>query len=239
MSQTPGVDTARSAVLSAALPYQVKFETVSGSGADLQVRSLLDRQQFYDPLGEAEAQGISSAAWPIFGMLWPSGRVLAQVMQTFEVEGKQMLELGCGLALASLVVHRRGGDITASDCHPMAADFLLENLKLNHLPAMKYQLANWSRSNPLLPRFDLIIGSDVLYDREQPNTLSQFIALHARPCAEVLIVDPDRGNRTSFNRKMEALGFSHSQTRISELLGSGEAYKGRVLRYFRGAAPPV
>ena len=150
-----------------------------------------------------------------------------------------MLELGCGLALASLVVHRRGGDITASDCHPMAADFLLENLKLNHLPAMKYQLANWSRSNPLLPRFDLIIGSDVLYDREQPNTLSQFIALHARPCAEVLIVDPDRGNRTSFNRKMEALGFSHSQTRISELLGSGEAYKGRVLRYFRGAAPPV
>ena len=226
-------------MLNAALPYQVKFEAVSGCGADLQIRSLLDRQQFYDPLGEAEAQGISSAAWPIFGMLWPSGRVLAQVMQTFEVEGKQMLELGCGLALASLVVHRRGGDITASDCHPMAADFLLENLKLNALPAMKYQLANWSRSNPLLSRFDLIIGSDVLYDREQPNTLSQFIALHARPYAEVLIVDPDRGNRTSFNRKMEALGFSHTEVRISELPGTGDAYKGRVLRYFRDAAPPV
>ena len=239
MSQTPDLGTLPPAELSRALPYQVKFETVCGCGDDLQLRALLDRQQFYDPLGEAEAQGISSAAWPIFGMLWPSGRVLAHVMQTFEIEGKQILELGCGLALASLVVHRRGGEITASDCHPLAADFLLENLKLNHLPAMQYQLANWSRSNPLLPRFDLIIGSDVLYDREQPNTLSAFIALHANPVAEVLIVDPDRGNRNSFNRKMEALGFSHTEMRITELPGSGEPYKGRVLRYLRGTVLPT
>lgn len=114
-------------------------------------------------------------------------------MQTFELEGKRILELGCGLGLASLIVHRRGGDITASDCHPLAAAFLLENLKLNRLPAMKYQMGNWSRANPLLERFDLIIGSDILYDRGQPQTLSQFIDLHAQPDVEVLIVDPDRG----------------------------------------------
>lgn len=214
------------------LPYQLKFETISGCGDDLQIRSLLDRQQFYDPLGEAEEAGISSAAWPIFGQLWPSGQVLAHVMLTFELGGKRILELGCGLALASLVVHRRGGDITASDCHPMAGAFLLENLKLNQLPAMKYQTGNWSRSNPLLTRFDLIIGSDVLYDREQPQALAQFIELHANPDAEVLIVDPDRGNRTAFNRKMNALGYSHGETRISAL-PDGAAYKGRVLRYFK------
>ncbi|MES2413508.1 MAG: SAM-dependent methyltransferase [Pseudomonadota bacterium] len=212
------------------LPYKLKFETVSGSGADLEIRSLLDRQQFHDPLGKAEAEGISSAAWPIFGMLWPSGRVLAHVMQTFELEGKRILELGCGLALASLVIHRRGGDITASDCHPLTAAFLLENLKLNHLPAMKYQTGNWSRANPLLARFDLIIGSDVLYDRAQPATLSNFINLHASPDAEVVIVDPDRGNRPSFNRKMDALGYSHTEMRVSAL-PEGGAYKGRVLRY--------
>ncbi|WP_421956783.1 class I SAM-dependent methyltransferase [Polaromonas sp.] len=201
------------------------------------MRSLLDRQQFHDPLGEAEAEGISSAAWPIFGLLWPSGRVLANVMQTFELEGKRILELGCGLALASLVIHRRGGDITASDCHPLAAAFLLENLKLNDLPAMKYQTGNWSRLNPLLTRFDLIIGSDVLYDREQPQVLSQFIELHANPDVEVLIIDPDRGNRTSFNRKMGLLGYSHTETRVSALPGNGGAYKGRMLRYLKSSAP--
>lgn len=217
--------------MSQALPYQLKFETVSGSGDDLQLRSLLDRQQFFDPLGEAEREGISSAAWPIFGLLWPSGRVLAHVMQTFELGGKRILELGCGLGLASLVIHRRGGDITASDCHPLAADFLQENLKLNHLPTMKYQTGNWSRSNPLLGRFDLIIGSDVLYDRGQPEVLSQFIELHAQPDAEVLIVDPDRGNRVSFSRKMDSLGYSHTETRITTLPGDGGKYKGRLLSY--------
>ncbi|MBC7611001.1 MAG: SAM-dependent methyltransferase [Polaromonas sp.] len=217
------------------LPYLLKYETVSGSGEDLQMRSLLDRQQFHDPLGEAQAQGISSAAWPIFGLLWPSGRVLAHVMQSFEIEGKRILELGCGLALASLVIHRRGGNITASDCHPLTAAFLLENLKLNHLPAMKYQTGNWSQSNPLLRRFDLIIGSDVLYDREQPQALSQFIDLHANPDVEVLIVDPDRGNRASFNRKMDVLGYSHTEMRVSTLPGAGGKYKGRLLRYVKTA----
>jgi len=219
-------------------PYKIKFETVSGSGADLQIRSLLNRQQFHDPDGEAEAEGISSAAWPIFGMLWPSGHVLANVMQSYELEGKRILELGCGLALASLVIHRRGGNITASDCHPLTAAFLLENLRLNHLPAMKYQSGNWSRENPLLTRFDLIIGSDVLYDRDQPQALSQFINLHTNPGAEVLIVDPDRGNRASFTRKMNVLGYSHTEMRVS-VLPEGGAYKGRVLRYMKPAQDTV
>ena len=213
------------------MPNEVKFETISGCGDDLQLRSLLDRQQFHDPLGEAEAEGISSAAWPIFGLLWPSSRVLAHAMQTFALEGRRILEIGCGLGLASLVLHRRGGDITASDCHPLAAAFLLENLKLNQLPAMKYQTGNWSRNNPDMGRFDLIIGSDVLYDRGQPQVLSKFIDQHASPGAEVLVVDPDRGNRTSFNREMDALGFSHTETLVSTLPGSAEKYKGRLLRY--------
>jgi len=236
MPHAPVPGPVSAAGTASAAPYLLKYETVSGSGEDLQLRSLLDRQQFHDPLGEAEREGISSSAWPLFGLLWPSGRVLAHAMLSFELEGKRILELGCGLALASLVVHRRGGNITASDCHPLAAEFLLENLKLNQLPAMKYQAGNWSRANPLLERFDLIIGSDVLYDRGQPEALSQFIELHTYSDAEVLIVDPDRGNRASFNRKMDVLGYSRTETRVSELPGNGGVYKGRLLQYLRKSA---
>ena len=232
MSDVPDPVPENPAELSA-LPYLLKIETVSGIGDDLQLRCLLDRQQYHDPLGEAEREGISSSAWPIFGMLWPSGRVLAQAMLSYPLEGKRILELGCGLALASLVLHRRGGDVSASDCHPLAAEFLRENLKLNQLPAMKYQSGNWSRSNPLLGRFDVIIGSDVLYDRGQPQVLAQFIEQHAQPDAQVLIVDPDRGNRVSFNREMAARGFSHTETRITTLPGAGGKYKGRLLRYVK------
>jgi predicted nicotinamide N-methyase len=214
--------------------YEVKFETIAGTGADLRLRSLLDRRQYHDPLAEAEALGISPAQWPLFGLLWPSARVLAHAMHSFELHGKRILEIGCGLALASLVVHRRRGDITASDCHPLAAAFLLENLRLNELPAMKYQSGDWSRANPGLGLFDLIIGSDVLYDRGQPEALSQFIDRHSASTVEVLIADPDRGNQGGFNRMMGVLGYSHSEARVWSLPATGGPYKGRLHNYRRG-----
>lgn len=217
--------------------YAVKFETVHGCGADLQLRSLLDRQQYDDPLGEADREGISSAAWPLFGLLWPSGQVLAGAMLAFEHRGLRILEVGCGLALASLVLHRRGADVTASDCHPLAPAFLAENLRLNDLAAMKYTRGHWQREDGALGRFDVIIGSDVLYDREQPEALSQFIERHAETVARVVIVDPDRGNQSSFRRKMGVLGYTHGESRIHRLPGGDVAYKGRVHRYARDARP--
>jgi predicted nicotinamide N-methyase len=214
--------------------YRTKLETVAGSGAHIVLRSLLDRNQYHDPEGEGERAGISPAAWPLFGLLWPSGQVLAGAMVAFELEGKRILELGCGLALASLVIHRRGGDVTASDCHPLADRFLRENLRLNGLPAMKYQTGNWSCANPQLGLFDLIIGSDVLYDRGQPEALSQFIDRHSKAAVEVVIVDPDRGNQPSFGRKMGVLGYSHTATRVLAR-PDGVAYKGKLHRYLRCA----
>jgi ETFB lysine methyltransferase len=215
--------------------YEVKFETIVGTGADLQLRSLLDRRQYHDPSAEAEKLDISPAQWPLFGLLWPSARVLAQAMHSFELRGKRILEIGCGLALASLMVHRRGGDITASDCHPLAAAFLLENLRLNQLPAMKYQTGHWSRANPQLGLFDLIIGSDVLYDRGQPEAVSRFIDRHSAPAVEVLIADPDRGNQAGFNRLMGLLGYSHTEARVPSLPGNAGPYKGRLHDYRRSA----
>ncbi|MES2633708.1 MAG: SAM-dependent methyltransferase [Pseudomonadota bacterium] len=213
--------------------YLVKQQTVTGAGASLQVRSLLDRQQYYDPLGEAAMQGISDAQWPLFGLIWPTGRVLSLAMQTYEIDGRRVLELGCGLALASLIVHRRGGDITASDCHPLAGEFLIENLKLNGMLPMKYELANWGRANPALGLFDVIIGSDVLYDRDQPEVLSQFIDRHSAATVEVLIADPDRGNQSPFSRKMAVLGYAHSEQRVTSLPADGGPYKGRLHSYRR------
>jgi len=220
----------------AALDYQVKFETLNLGGLDYRIRSLLDKQQYSDPDGSAERAGITSAIWPLFGQIWPSSRILADAMQTFSIEGKRILEIGCGLALASLVMQRRGADITASDCHPLAAAFLVENLLLNHLAAIPFQTGNWSDADPALGKFDLIIGSDVLYERSQPDILSRFIDRHSNPEVEVIIVDPDRGNRAKFNRDMADLGYAHSAQRAADHQNSGEPYKGRFLNYRRGGS---
>jgi predicted nicotinamide N-methyase len=229
--------------------YRTKHERIPIAGArDLLIRSLLDRQQYADPFGDAERAGISSALWPLFGLLWPSGSHLAARMAQRPVAaGERILEVGCGLALASLVAHRRGADVTASDCHPLAASFLAHNLRLNALAPMKYRHGHWQGAQPAPRRdgtaadialdgsFDLIVGSDLLYERDGRGTLAAFIVRHAAPMAEVWIVDPDRGQRAAFSRLMAAAGFSVHEERIT-FSGSpaAAAYKGRMLTYRRG-----
>jgi predicted nicotinamide N-methyase len=215
--------------------YDVKFQRVGvGGGADLQIRSLLDKQQFYDPQGLALDAGISSATWPLFGLVWPSAQKLADLMQTWELRGKRVLELGCGLGLASLVVHRREGNITASDCHPLTEIFLNTNVLLNNLPPLHYETGNWGRVNKGLGAFDLLIASDVLYERNHPAQLSGFIQEHAAQGAEVLIVDPNRGNRSAFHKDMANMGFGVSEIIMNEPLQDLSAYRGRLLHYKRG-----
>jgi 2-polyprenyl-3-methyl-5-hydroxy-6-metoxy-1,4-benzoquinol methylase len=211
--------------------YHVKFETVTVGGLHYQIRSLLDLQQYSDPLGEAELAGISPANWPLFGHIWPSARILAQAMHTFDLAGKRILEIGAGLALASLVIHRRAGDMTVSDWHPLSQNFLKENLLLNELGPMKYQAGNWAIDNPGLGEFDLIIGSDVLYERQQPDQLAGFIDRHAAPLAEIIIVDPDRGNRVGFCKAMTRLGYDCTMRPADPFTENGAAYKGRFLTF--------
>jgi hypothetical protein len=213
--------------------YQVKLETHLLGTSHFEIRSLLDRQQYADPDGAALAAGISSASWPLFGMVWPSARMLADAMQTYDIAGKRILEIGCGLALASLVIHRRLGDITASDCHPLTAAFLADNVLRNDLPVLKYQTGHWGRKNLALGQFDLIIASDVLYERDQPETLSQFIHLHSADPVNIIVLDPDRGNRNGFCRKMEALGYTLDLQRAGNTQSTGEAYKGHYLNFSR------
>jgi len=214
--------------------YEVKLQQVAiTGGAALEIRSLRDRLQYADPLGEAEAAGISPACWPLFGQLWPSAQKLADLMQDWELGSRRVLEIGCGLGLASIVIHRRRGDVTASDCHPLAEAFLQANFRLNQLSDLKYATGNWTRENPALGEFDLIIGSDVLYERGHPEQLSAFLHQHATPRAEVLIVDPSRGNRPAFNRCMADLGFVLTETLIDTPLQDGSPYRGRLLHYQR------
>lgn len=219
--------------------YQVKTEQVSVSGvADLTIRSLLDRQQFADPDGLAAAAGISSAHWPLFGLLWPSGRHLAAAMALRPViPDERILELGCGLALASLVGHRRGAQVTASDIHPLAQAFLMENLRLNALPPMPFLGGGWADEgdgdDPAAERYALIMGSDILYERDDAGVLPRFIGRHARADGEVMVIDPNRGNRSAFNRRMGGLGYRLHETTIRDPEGPGGAYSGRLLHFTR------
>lgn len=216
--------------------YETRCLEVRIGGLDYRVRALSDRQQFADPHGDSERAGISSAQWSLFGQAWPAGLALAEAMSGWPVEGKRILEVGCGLGLSSLVLQRRGADITASDHHPLAGQFLEFNAALNGLSAIAYRELQWAATDQELGHFDLIVGSDVLYERGHVALLSRFVERHARAACEVVIADPGRGYGNGFSRVMATQGYALTEVRGPFAADESPPHRGRLLQYRRDAA---
>jgi predicted nicotinamide N-methyase len=212
----------------------VRYHTYEFGESDIHLRTLRDAQQFSDDDGEAESFGISSATWPLFGLVWESGEVLARLMQRHDVTDLRVLEVGCGIGLASLVLKQRRADITATDHHPQAAAFLARNLALNALCPIPFVRAGWHEDAPELGTFDLVIGSDLLYESMSVDLLSSFIERHARASCTVIIVDPGRGLQGKFSRAMAAFGF---EGHVLDAPGCDMpvSFKGKAMCYLREA----
>jgi predicted nicotinamide N-methyase len=223
------------------MTVRVRYQTIEFGEADIHVRTLRDLQEFNDDDGEAEAVGIYSATWSLFGVVWGAGHALAHLMADYSLEKRRILEVGCGIGLASLVLNDRRADISATDLHPEAGSFLAENVALNGGPKIPFTRAGWGDlaggPEDEMGRFDLIIGSDVLYEAGHAAELSAFIERHANPTCEVLLVDPGRGHQGRFKRCMAALGYTASQGPIVDVPDFKPPFTGRWLRYAREALP--
>jgi predicted nicotinamide N-methyase len=193
---------------------RVRYQTIEFGEIDIHVRSLRDINEFEDVDDVADALGISSAMWPIFGQVWDAGRVLANVMLDYEVEGLKVLEVGCGIGLTSLLLNHRNADVTATDRHPSAEAFLVANTALNGGAVIPFERENWSDVTTQLGRFDVIVGSDLLYERDHAADLSAFIDRHAMETCEVILVEPGRGQIGRMTRCMTQLGYSHGRLTV-------------------------
>lgn len=130
---------------------------------------------------------------PYFADLWPSARALALHLQTrFEsLVGMQVMELGCGLGLPAIVAAMMGGGVTASDFHPDNLPYLRANADLNGIETLRAIQMDW-RHPDTSQQYDLMLGSDLLYEQQQVETLIACIRKLLRPGGTLLLADPMR-----------------------------------------------
>lgn len=201
---------------------------------DIHLRTLRDNQQFLDVGGEAENRNINSASWPLFGVVWDSSQVLAHLLSDYAIQGKRILEMGCGIGLPSMLLNHRDADITASDYHPQAGVFLSYNTQLNDEKDIPFYCTDWCDEDSGMGSFDLLLGSDILYEQDHVGLLAGFIDRHARLKAEVILVDPGRRQHARFSKQMVLQGFAHHQERPALTGYLDKPFKGQVLQYRRG-----
>lgn len=212
---------------------RLSYQTIEFGKTDIHLCTLRNKQEFYDPEGIAEKLGITSTSWPIFGILWPSSLVLAHYIADYDVGTKRVLEIGCGTALSSLLLNKQHADITATDYHPEVEKFLNRNTELNGDRTIPFERTGWADNNDSLGCFDLIIGSDLLYEDEHIELLAAFINKHAKPTCEVILVDPGRGRKNKIAKKLLDFGFISSFAKPKASIFLPEDFKGHILTFVR------
>jgi predicted nicotinamide N-methyase len=127
---------------------------------------------------------------PYWAELWPSGVALAEAVVEVDVRGKRTVELGCGLALPSLVAALGGATALATDWSPEAVRLAGENAARNGV-ALETAHVDWTDPEQLVERgpFDLVLCSDVLYE---PRNVDALLDLLPRLGDDVLLAEPGR-----------------------------------------------
>ncbi len=101
-----------------------------------------------------------------------------------------VLDLGCGMGLAGTVAAMLGADVTFADIESESLLFALLN-GLSYNPRVRARRVDW-QSDDLEQRFDLIIGSDVLYERSQWGHLDAFFRRHLAKNGKIILGEPGR-----------------------------------------------
>lgn len=133
---------------------------------------------------------------PYWAELWPSAVELARAVAERPPTGLRVVELGCGLALPSIVAALGGAEALATDWSADALRFARLNAGRNGV-ALETSRVAWDAPEALAARapFDLVLAADVLYERGNADLL---LPLLPRLGREVLLADPGRPGERSF-----------------------------------------
>ena len=137
---------------------------------------------------------------PYWAIPWPSGQALAKAVAAHPPpRGARVLELGCGLGIPSIAAAKAGATVLATDGSPDAAVFAAHNLALNDCEGDVLP-ADWREAADELSgrEWDLILAADVLYLRENVDSLLRLLPKLMGPETEVLIADPGRSGADEF-----------------------------------------
>ncbi len=183
-----------------------------------------DLDALLDNASAADPQAVD--AIPYYAILWPAAHGLARYLWDHRAElagGTRVIELGCGLGLPSILAARLGARVLATDFHPDTGTWLKHNAALNSV-ALDYQQLDWnsflvpSLQPQSLPPYDLILGSDLLYEKRHIPALICAIERLCAPGGQAVITDPGRDHLPLFVSSMEESGWRHT------LHAEGEIY---------------
>lgn len=161
---------------------------------------------------------------PYYAILWPAARGLAEYLwhERKTLKGKNVIELGCGLGLPSILAAKLGALVHATDFHPDTGEWLLHNANENRVE-LTYQQLDWtvflagSKKETTLSCAPFVIGSDLLYEARHIPALVCTIDALCSHGGQAIISDPGRDHLPTFVAAMERMGWKHELIPMNDI----------------------
>lgn len=147
---------------------------------------------------------------PYWAEAWDAAYGVAVELTERDLRGTKVLDLGCGLGLTGAVAAARGAQVVMADYAPPALLFAEANSWPWRDQVQVIRL-DWRKDRLDVP-FDLIVGSDILYDRDDLPSLDAFWQQHLKTDGSVLLGDPTRTMTQEFIRWISERGWRMKET---------------------------
>jgi predicted nicotinamide N-methyase len=154
----------------------------------------------------------SDEKMPYFALLWPSGEALARaVLEGPRLEGRRVLDLGCGVGAPGLAAAVRGARVTFLDWEPRALDFVRASARRLAVAPEALVAGDW-RTVGDRGEFDLVLGADVLYEARNAPAVAACLAGSLATGGEAWIADPSRTHAAGFPAEAGRAGLDLLET---------------------------
>jgi predicted nicotinamide N-methyase len=157
------------------------------------------------------------AAFPFGLLVWESAQALAETLANDPglVAGKRILEVGAGVGFPGIVARSLGAAaVRQTDNLTQALTLCEVNAAENGIDGIELAIANWDAWTDDRT-YDLIMGSDVIYERTAHAPLAAILDRNLAPGGRALIADPGRQDTPLFLSELAAAGWKSARRQRS------------------------
>ncbi|GAB4332324.1 MAG: methyltransferase domain-containing protein [Calditrichia bacterium] len=146
---------------------------------------------------------------PYWAEVWPSALALAgHIAENNAVsENQTVLEIGCGLGIPGMVAAKYTEMVLMTDYMEDALFFTQLNCMTNLGRVPHCKLMDWRQLEDLEP-FDIILASDVVYEKRYFWPLIELFKTLLRPDGKILLAEPNRSVAQEFFEVLEGEAFN-------------------------------
>ena len=194
------------------IPFEIidlKIESMN-----LQLAQPVDPDKLFEDLLKKDSMhdDIRDERIPYWGELWPSALGLSEFMVKNPelLEGRNILEIGCGLGLPGIVAGKLGGKVTMTDYIQEAVDFAAYNWSLNSDDDCVSYLLDW-RNPKVDAKADVLLASDLAYESRSFESLNASFKRVLKEDGIILLSEPNRMFASLFFDLLKKEGYAISR----------------------------